>query len=128
MRMKRIVAILIFVLSVCGVSAQSNAPVLQLDTLEYNFGDIPHKSPQVSCEFEFRNTGSAPLVFIKSTTSCTCTKVEYPRKPTLPGATGKIVVIYEPSKKESGVFYKEIDLYTNTPQKRHTLIIRGRAI
>ena len=126
--MKRIVAILVFMLSVCGVRAQSKAPVLQLDTLEYNFGDIPHKSEHVSCEFEFRNTGSAPLVFIKSSTSCTCTKVEYPHKPTLPGTTGKIVVTYEPSKKESGVFYKEIDLYTNTPQKRHTLIIRGRAI
>jgi hypothetical protein len=127
--MKRLVALLFaFVLGACGVSAQTSAPIIKFDTLEYNFGDIAHKSEQVRCEFEFTNVGTAPLVFIKSTTSCTCTKVEMPRKPVMPGAKGKVAVIYEPNKKESGVFYKAIDIYTNTSEKRHTLIVKGRAI
>jgi hypothetical protein len=46
----------------------------------------------------------------------------------MPGAKGKVAVIYEPNKKESGVFYKAIDIYTNTSEKRHTLIVKGRAI
>lgn len=126
--MKRLVLIVIFALSTCGVWAQAKVPILSVDTLVHNFGDVAHKSDEVRCEFEFTNTGTAPLVFIKSTTSCSCTKVEYPRKPTPPGGKGKIVVIYEPNKKEAGVFYKEIDLYSNTTQKRHTFVVKGRAI
>ena len=128
MRIKQILLAVVFTLGVGGLWAQSSAPKMQFDSLEYDFGKIPHKSESVKCEFAFTNIGSAPLVIIKAVTSCTCTKVDFPRKPVMPGAKTTLTVTYEPSKKESGVFYKAIDIYTNTPDKRHTIVVKGNAV
>lgn len=128
MKIKQILLTIAFTLCVGGAWAQANAPQIKFDTLEYDFGKVPHKCSEVKCEFAFTNTGSAPLVIIKATTSCTCTKVEFPRKPVLPGAKASLTVIYEPNKKESGVFYKAIDIYANTPEKRHTIVVKGNAV
>ena len=128
MRIKQILLAVVCVLGVSGLWAQTSSPQIKFDSLEYDFGKVPHKSSEVKCEFAFTNTGSAPLVIIKAVTSCTCTKVEYPKRPVMPGAKGTLTVIYEPNKKESGVFYKAIDIYANTPEKRHTIVVRGNAV
>lgn len=128
MRIKQILLTLVCVLGVSGLWAQTNAPQIKFDTLEYDFGKVPHKSSEVKCTFAFTNTGTAPLVIIKSVTSCSCTKVTTPKKPIMPGQKGELTVIYEPNKKESGVFYKAIDIYANTPEKRHTIVVKGNAV
>ena len=128
MNIKQILLTVVFTLCMGCVWAQANAPQIKFDTLEYDFGKVPHKSSQVKCEFAFTNTGSAPLVIIKATTSCTCTKVEFPKKPVMPGTKASLTVIYEPIKKEPGVFYKAIDIYANTPEKRHTIVVKGNAV
>ncbi len=95
---------------------------------EHDFGDIPHRSPKVEHRFAFTNDGTAPLVITKVLTSCSCVKVNYGKKPIPPGGKGEIVVTYEVNKKESGVFYKVIEIYSNSPDKRNNLIVKGNAI
>ena len=95
---------------------------------EYNFGDIDHKLPKVECRFSFTNDGTAPLVITKVLTSCSCVKVQYGKKPIPPGGKGEIKVAYEVNKKESGVFYKVIEIYSNSIDKRNNLIVKGNAV
>ena len=121
---------LIFNFQFLIVSAQDTpqGPHFAFESTEYDFGDIPHKSPKVECRFAFTNDGTAPLVVTKVLTSCSCVKVDYGKRPIPPGGSGEIVVVYEVNKKESGVFYKVIEIYSNSPEKRNNLIVKGNAI
>ncbi len=132
--MKRILILLLFTLhsSLFTLSAQFPAPktgarILFTET-EYNFGSVDHKLPKVEHVFEFTNDGTEPLVITKTLTSCSCVKVRYDKKPVPPGGKGTITVIYEVNKKEAGVFYKVIEIYSNSADKRNNLIIKGNAI
>lgn len=98
------------------------------DKTTHDFGSIDHKLSKVECTFEFTNDGTEPLVITGARTSCSCTKVSYDKKPVPPGGRGTIKVIYEVSKKDAGVFYKTIDVYSNSADKRISLIIKGNAI
>ncbi len=101
---------------------------IAFERTEYDFGGVPYRSPEVECRFAFTNDGAAPLVITKVLTSCSCVKVKYGKKPVPPGGTGEIVVTYEVNKKESGVFYKVIEVYSNAPDRRTNLIVKGNAI
>ncbi len=103
-------------------------PHFAFESTEYDFGDIEHSLPKVECRFTFTNDGTAPLVITKILTSCSCVKTEYGRRPIAPGDEGEIVVTYEVNKKESGVFYKVIEVYSNSTDRRNNLIVKGNAI
>lgn len=133
--MKKSLILVAFLLVFAGVHTQAQAQDdkpqgahIAFDKAEYDFGDIPHKSPKVEHRFSFTNDGTAPLVITKTLTSCSCVKVGYPKKPIAPGGRGEIAVTYEVNKKESGVFYKVIEIYSNSPEKRNNLIIKGNAV
>lgn len=126
-----------FLVCVCGVSAEGVDSVkverhegahFAFENTEYDFGEIPHKSRKVECRFEFVNDGSAPLVITKTLTSCSCVKVTYDKKPVMPGKQGVITVAYEVNKKEPGIFYKVIEVYSNAAEKRTNLVIKGNAV
>lgn len=97
-------------------------------TNSYDFGDIARKGGDVECTFEFVNDGTAPLVITRVVTSCSCTKAEYSKKPIPAGATSTIKIIYEPHKKEPGVFHKVIQIFTNTADKRKIVTVKGNSI
>lgn len=107
---------------------KQDGPQFAFESVEYDFGEIPHKSRKVECRFEFVNEGSAPLVITKTLTSCTCVKVSYDKKPVMPGCEGVITVSYEVNKKEPGIFYKVIEVYSNAPEKHTNLVIKGNAV
>lgn len=134
--MKKVIFLIGFALTACFAWAQEadsvvvsgyDGPHFAFRSMEHDFGDIPHKSRKVECRFEFTNDGTAPLVITKTLTSCTCVKVSYDKKPVMPGETGVIVAAYEVNKKESGVFYKIIEVYSNSVDGRINLVIRGNA-
>ncbi len=110
------------------VEEKPAGPRFNFESTEYDFGNIDHDLPKVECKFTFTNDGSAPLVITKVLTSCSCVKTRYDKKPILPGGRGEIVVAYEVNKKESGVFYKVIEVYSNSVDKRNNLIVKGNAI
>lgn len=125
--------IAVFALLTLAVRAQNpdavhNGPHFAFEKTEHDFGNIPHRSKLAECRFEFTNDGSAPLVITRALTSCSCVKVSYSRKPVKPGDKGIVTVAYEVNKKESGVFYKAIEVYSNSGGGRVNLIIKGNAI
>ena len=97
-------------------------------TNSYDFGDIARKGGDVECTFEFVNDGDTPLVITRVVTSCSCTKAEYSKKPIPAGATSTIKIIYEPHKKEPGVFHKVIQIFTNTADKRKIVTVKGNSL
>jgi hypothetical protein len=141
--MKRILfagILLLFALAAAPAAAQEQAqtqeqeqerpagPHFDFETTEYDFGDIAHSLPKVECRFKFTNDGTAPLVITRILTSCSCVKTEYGKRPIPPGGEGEIVVTYEVNKKESGVFYKVIEVYSNSTDRRNNLIVKGNAV
>ncbi len=134
MRIVKIVMLVVAV-SLCAWIAQarsdrkeSKGAVLLFETMEHDFGEIRQKGGDVSCEFRFTNAGTAPLVIVDAQTSCTCTKASYSRKPVPPGGKGVVKVTYEPGKKETGVFYKAIQIYSNAHGGRQAVVIRGKSV
>ncbi len=95
----------------------------------HDFGKVAHSTKEISHRFTFTNTGSEPLVITKTVTGCACVKADFSKRPVAPGESGFVEVVYEVSKKEAGVFYKVVDVYTNSAeQPRVSLIVKGNAV
>lgn len=101
---------------------------LKLESAYHNFGDIPRKGGDLSWEFEYTNDGTAPLVLLRTQTTCSCLKVNHPKRPLAPGQTAKIRVIYEPHKNEPGTFSKVIQLYSNSTGGRELITVCGNSL
>lgn len=100
---------------------------IEFATTSHDFGTIQEKDGSVSCEFEFTNTGTAPLVVFDATAQCGCTRPQYPKKPIAPGATGKVKVTYNPAGRP-GAFLKTVTVKCNTQPRSTTLKIKGTVV
>jgi hypothetical protein len=95
-------------------------------TIEINRADIPFDS-QEPFVFEFKNTGSTPLIVTNVQTSCGCTTAEKPTEPVAKGKSSKIVVKYDT--KRVGNFTKTITVTTNSPTEPTILLtIKGNVL
>ena len=127
--MKKILVCMLLVLMSQGVVAQEKVgPKMTFDSATHNFGDVERKGGDLVKEFRFVNDGDEPLVIKKITKSCSCTTVNYSRKPVMPGQSGVISIKYEPHKVEEGVFNRVIQIYTNASNKARILAIQGNSI
>ncbi len=127
--MKRVFICFIFALISVSLAAQEKVgPKMTFDSATHNFGDVERKGGDLVKEFRFVNDGDEPLVIKKITKSCSCTTVNYSRKPVMPGQTGVITIKYEPHKVEEGVFNRVIQIYTNASKKARILAIQGNSI
>jgi hypothetical protein len=88
----RFAAFVLMMVALCSFTV--SAPVLTFDELRHNFGFI-RQGEIVSHEFTFTNTGDAPLIISETEVTCECTKVEFPKEPIAPKATGKIKVTFD---------------------------------
>lgn len=127
--MKRFIALILTLLSttalsvaVCGENSASG-PGMKFEKVNHDFGTLPHRGEKVAVEFTFVNDGNAPLVVTRTTTSCRCITIAAPKRPIRPGASGSIVVTYDP--KDKGVFNKGISVEANIPGGSVTLFVRG---
>lgn len=127
--MKRVFICFIFALLSVSLAAQEKGgPKMTFDSATHNFGDVERKGGDLVKEFRFVNDGDEPLVIKKITKSCSCTTVNYSRKPVMPGQSGVITIKYEPHKVEEGVFNRVIQIYTNASKKARILAIQGNSI
>lgn len=110
-----------------GRNATTPDAEISFATIEHNFGTVPERGKKVSHTFEFTNTGKHPLVITRITTTCKCVEYNFSKKPLAPGEKGEITVTYNP-RKQDGVFYKVIQVFTNTVEERHLLKVRGEVI
>lgn len=100
---------------------------LRFDQTVWDFGSVSRKGGDVVKEFTFVNDGSKPLVITGITMSCTCIKVEYPKRPVGVGERSSIRLVYEPHKMSPGVFYKVVQVHSNSVDGVRHLTVSGSA-
>lgn len=92
---------------------------------EIQLGEIPQNKP-VTIEFEFTNTGEAPLLITNVQASCGCTSTDYIKTPILPGESTKIKAIFNAASK--GAFHKQVTVTTNAEETPKGLTFTGTVI
>ena len=120
--MKKVIVLLVIGLLTLSVQAQEKVAKIEFteDTIDY--GTIEKGSDGVRV-FEFTNTGEAPLIISKVSSSCGCTIPKKPEDPILPGQTGEIQVKYDT--KRVGPIRKAITVISNADTPTVILKIKG---
>ncbi len=123
--MKKIVLILFVGLLGFGLTAQENGAKINFKTETVDYGEVAKGSDGVRV-FEFTNTGNAPLVISKVSSSCGCTIPKKPEGPILPGKTGQIQVKYDTNR--VGPIAKAITVISNADTPTKVLKIKGKVL
>ena len=101
----------------------SNGAKIEFAKETHDFGDIKYGSDGVY-NFEFKNTGSAPLILSNAKGSCGCTTPFWSKEPINPGKTGSIKVEYDT--KRPGPFNKSVTITSNASNEPTKIIhIKG---
>jgi hypothetical protein len=93
----------------------------------HRFGKVI-EGEKISTQFSFTNVGDAPLLINNYEVACTCTKVEFPAKPILPGESGEITINFD-SKGKMGYQDRTIKLFSNAKDSpfelRITMVVKN---
>jgi hypothetical protein len=104
--------------------AQEKYAEIKFTKLEHDYGTV-EKGANGICEFEFTNTGTAPLTIQNATSTCGCTTPNKPEAPIDPGKTGVITVKYDTDTRV-GEIKKTITVTSNAKnQPKVELHIKG---
>jgi len=120
--MKKIVLVLFVGLLGATLTAQDAAAKIEFKTETVDYGEIAKGADGIRV-FEFTNTGNAPLIISKVSSSCGCTIPKKPEDPILPGATGEIQVKYDTNR--VGPIRKAITVISNADTPTKVLKIKG---
>ena len=120
--MKKVVLLLFVGLLALSVSAQDATAKIEFKSETLDYGAIDKGSDGVRV-FEFTNTGDAPLIISKVSSSCGCTIPKKPEEPILPGKTGEIQVKYDT--RRVGPIRKAITVISNADTPTKVLKIKG---
>lgn len=120
--MKKIVLVLFIGLLGFSLTAQNGSAKIEFTSETVDYGTIEKGSDGVRV-FEFTNTGSAPLIISKVSSSCGCTIPKKPEAPILPGKTGEIQVKYDTNR--VGPIRKAITVISNADTPTKILKIKG---
>ncbi len=124
----RFLILLMACLALTPAMAADKVPAVKFETQRQDVGTIYEKKGKVSVEYQFTNTGDAPLVIISCSASCGCTKPEYPQEPIAPGKSGVIKVTYNPQNRP-GEINSAITVRTNDKKNRKiTLRLTGLVV
>lgn len=115
---------LVAVLPLRAESKQKGAHI-KFEQTEYDFGEVSRKGENRSCVIKFVNDGTEPLVLLAATTTCSCLKIEYPRKPIAVGAEGYIKLLLESKKMDAGVFRRIVQIRSTSIGGTEILTIKG---
>ncbi len=120
--MKKIVLVLFVGLLGLSLTAQDKAAKIEFKAETVDYGTIEKGSDGIRV-FEFTNTGDAPLIISKVSSSCGCTIPKKPEEPVLPGKTGEIQVKYDTNR--VGPIRKAITVISNADTPTKVLKIKG---
>lgn len=110
------------------LSTEPEPPRVEFEVSEYDFGMVDEEGKKVSYEFILHNTGGSPLVITRLiTSSCKCISTSYTKKPIPPGGEGMVTVTYDP-KKQQGIFYKAIQVFSNAEEGPDIVIVKGEVV
>lgn len=122
MTMKNLAIVLFISLMTLGVQAQEKVAKIQFTSDTVDYGEIEKGSDGVRV-FEFKNTGTAPLIISKVSSSCGCTIPKKPEGPIMPGESGEIQVKYDTNR--PGPIRKAITVLSNADTPTTILKIKG---
>ena len=120
--MKNLAIILFISLMTLGVQAQEKVAKIEFTSDTVDYGEIEKGSDGVRV-FEFKNTGTAPLIISKVSSSCGCTIPKKPEGPIMPGESGEIQVKYDTNR--PGPIRKAITVLSNADTPTKILKIKG---
>ncbi len=99
--------------------------VLKFAKETHDFGKVEQGKP-VTHVFEFKNTGSDPIVINDAQASCGCTKPSFSREPIMPGKSGSISATYNAA--ASGPFNKSVTVTSNAEAGQAVLYLKGEVV
>ncbi|MFS4416259.1 DUF1573 domain-containing protein [Maribacter sp. 2307ULW6-5] len=120
--MKKALLFLFVGLMAMGLTAQETAAKIEFKTETVDYGEVAKGADGLRV-FEFTNTGNAPLIISKVSSSCGCTIPKKPEAPIMPGETGEIQVKYDT--KRVGPIRKAITVISNADTPTKVLKIKG---
>jgi len=123
--MKQLITILFIGLISFSVNAQDKTAKIEFNSDTIDYGTIEKGSNGVRV-FEFTNTGDAPLIISKVSSSCGCTIPKKPDGPILPGKIGKIEVKYDTNRVNP--IRKTITVLSNAETPTVALKIKGLVV
>lgn len=123
--MKQLITILFLSLISLSVNAQEKTAKIDFKSDTIDYGTI-EKGADGLRVFEFTNTGDAPLIVSKVTSSCGCTVPKWSKDPILPGQTGEIQVKYDTNRVSP--IRKTITVISNANTPTVALKIKGDVI
>ena len=101
----------------------SSQPKLKVTEAKKNFG-IVEKGTIVKNEFEITNVGNEPLLITDAEVTCSCTEVDYPSKPIMPGEKVIVVANFD-TKSAYGRQDRIVTLSSNDPKGETKLRFKG---
>jgi len=107
------------------LNAQDTKAKIEFKAEVIDYGEITKGSDGIR-QFEFTNTGDAPLIISRVYSSCGCTIPKKPEDPIAPGATGIIEVKYDT--KRVGPIRKTITVYSNAEESTKAIKIKGTVL
>ncbi|AXT53129.1 DUF1573 domain-containing protein [Aquimarina sp. BL5] len=108
-----------------ALNAQEAKAKIEFKSEVIDYGEITKGSDGIR-QFEFTNTGNAPLIISRVYSSCGCTIPKKPEDPIEPGATGVIEVKYDT--KRVGPIRKTITVYSNAEESTKAIKIKGTVL
>ena len=123
--MKKLITILFIGLISFSINAQDKVAKIKFKTDTVDYGTIEKGADGLRI-FEFTNTGDAPLIVSKVTSSCGCTVPIWSQDPILPGKTGEIQVKYDTNRVNP--IRKTITVISNADTPTVALKIKGEVV
>ncbi|MGM0464356.1 MAG: DUF1573 domain-containing protein [Bacteroidota bacterium] len=108
-------------------SELENAPVFELETTRYDFGEINQRE-KADIEFKFKNSGKSDLIIRKVRSSCGCTTVTPANTTIKPGESSTIKAVFDAGVRK-GKQHKVITVITNDPENSQvSLVVSGTVL
>ena len=123
--MKNLIVLLFVGMFSISAFAQDKVAKIEFKTETIDYGTIEKGADGVRV-FEFTNTGNAPLIISKASSTCGCTVPKKPDGPIMPGEVGKIEVKYDT--KRNGPIRKTITVVSNAETPTVALKIKGEVV
>lgn len=96
---------------------------LVFDTIEQDLGSI-REGERVIAWFDYKNSGSSPLIIHKITAGCGCTVPSWKEEPLAPGEKETLKVVFDSSGKR-GLQNIKITVYSNAENAKEELRIKA---
>jgi len=108
-----------------GTLSSGKEAEIKWDTTVIDLGEIKQNNP-TDVIFKFTNKGGKPVIITGAKGSCGCTKIDFSRKPILPGKSSEIIVTYDAE--TLGTFNKTVTMTMTIEDSKQVLHIKGTVL